>query len=194
MKIIRNEQIAFSNILFDSLFGLVLFFSIDSILDIKNFINLFFYLFSIIVLVHWWLMYKSCDDSYNQEVTDSGLDLIIGIVQVIFIEFIVFASRSSDHLLATKFLIALLAVDLLWAVIWLYVGKWRTKDNDKIQSMEKELKNNIRIDSIGIFAFVIFILLFQFAIPLTFMIGFIILYIGYIFLSFKFKIIDIDIF
>ncbi len=123
MRIIRNEQIAFSNILFDSLFGLVLFFSIDSILDIENPASLFFYLFTIIILAHWWLMFKSCDDAYNEEVTDSALDLIIGVIQVIFIEFIVLASRSSDYLLAIKFLIALLLVDLLWAIIWLYVGK-----------------------------------------------------------------------
>ena len=194
MRIIRNEQIAFSSILFDSLFGLVLYFSIDSILEIKNGTFLFFYLFSIIILVHWWLMFKSCDDAYNEEVTDSALDLIIGIVQVIFIEFIVLASRASDYLLAARFILALLFIDLLWATIWLYVGKWRTKDDSKIQSMEKELKNNIKIDLIALVAFVVFMLIFQTLIPLAFIIIFVLLYIAYIILSFVYKIIDIDFF
>lgn len=194
MKIIRNEQIAFSSILFDSLFGLVLFFSIDSILDIKNFPNLFFYLFSIIILVHWWLIFKSCDDAYDQEVTDSALDIIIGIVQLVFIEFIVMASRSSDYILATKFFIALLLVDLLWAIIWLYVGRWRSEDIVKIHSMENELKNNIKIDLITLFVFLVFYVFFQYSLPLVFIIGFIALYISYIYLSFKFRIINIDIF
>ncbi len=194
MRIARSEQIAFSSILFDSLFGLVLFFSIDSILDIKNPTSLFFYLFSIIILAHWWLMFKSCDDAYNEEVTNSALDLIIGVVQLIFIEFIVLASRSSDYILATKFLLALFIIDLLWAVIWLYIGKWRTADISKIHLMEKELKYNILIDSIAVVLFLLFMFFFQSFMPIFFVIGFVIIYLIYIILSFKYKIIDIDIF
>ena len=194
MKIIRDEQISFSSILFDTLFGLVLYFSIDSILEIKNITALFFYLFGMIILIHWWIMFKASDDAYSEEVTDSGLDLIIGIIQVIFIDFIVLASRSSDYILATKFLIALLAVDLLWAIVWLYVGKWHTKDTLKINLMEKELKNNIKIDSIAFILFILFLTIFQFTTFLFFMIGFIVIYLVYIILSFRYKIIDIDIF
>ncbi len=194
MKIIRNEQIAFSNILFDTLFGLVLYFSIDSILDIKNYTSLLFYLFGMIILIHWWIMFKASDDAYSEEVTDSGLDLIIGIIQVIFIDFIVLSSRSSDYILATKFLIALLSVDLLWAIVWLYIGEWHTKDIVKINLMEKELKNNIKIDSIAFILFILFLIIFQSVAFLFFIIGFILIYIIYIILSFKYKIIDIDFF
>ncbi len=60
--------------------------------------------------------------------------------------------------------------------------------------MEKELKHNIKIDLIAFTSFIAFYLLFQSLIPLIFIIGFALLYLGYIVLSFKHKIIDIDIF
>ena len=43
MKII--EQIEFSSVLFDTLFGLILFFSLDSFLEIKGIAPFIFYLF-----------------------------------------------------------------------------------------------------------------------------------------------------
>jgi hypothetical protein len=194
MRIKRSEQIGFSSILFDTLFGLVLYFSIDSILDIKGFTNLFFYLFSIIIVVHCWLLFKSCDDAYEDEVTDSGLDILIGIIELVLIEFIVLSSRVSDYISATIYLIILLCSSLVWAYVWLRIGKWRTTDQAKINQMEKELKNTIKMDLIAISAFIIYAFLFPFLSPLCFVIGFVLLYIGYIILSFKYNIIDIDIF
>ena len=71
MRIKKGQQIEFSSVLFDTLFGLVLFFSIDSFLDIKDPLHFVFYLFSIIILVHRRLFFKAADDAFDEEVTDS---------------------------------------------------------------------------------------------------------------------------
>ncbi|HRY91580.1 MAG TPA: hypothetical protein P5229_04545 [Candidatus Gracilibacteria bacterium] len=70
------QQIEFASVFFDTLFGLVLYFSLDSFLDITDPVHFIFYIFSAIILVHWWLIFKSCDDMFDKEVTDSALDLI----------------------------------------------------------------------------------------------------------------------
>jgi len=194
MQIKKFEQIQFSNILFDSLFSLVLFFSMDSFLDIKNPLHFAFYLFSIIILIHWWLCFKAADDAFDEEVENSGLDLIIGIIELVFIQYIVLMARSFDYLHATIFLITLLAMDLLWAIIWRYIRKWHTNDQKKIATMKVELTSNIIINIIILAAFIVFILMFPFLPALAFISGFILLYLIYIALSFIYKIIDINIF
>ena len=196
MKIKIDEQVGFSSLLFDTLFGLVFYFSIDSVLDIKEPINLVFYLFSIIILVHWWLTYKSCDDAYGKDVSDSVLDLFIGITQLMLIEFIVLTSKSFDYILTTKFLLALIFVDLIWGIIWFYIGKWRSKNILEAHFKDKELKNNIKIDLIGLIIFMLLLLLSYYFLlsSILFVSIFIAFYVVYIVCSFRYKIIDIDFF
>ncbi len=194
MRIKRGQQIEFSSILFDTLFGLILYFSIDSFLDIKNPLHFIFYLFSIIVLVHRRISFKAADDAFDEEVTDSGLDLIIGIIQLVLIEYIVLSARSAEYITTGRFLIVLLTLDIVRTIVRRYVGKRHTTKKEKIKTMEKELHNNLIIDSIALVVFLIFVLLSPLLSALTFVIGFIGLYIGYIILSFRYKIIDIDIF
>ena len=89
---------------------------------------------------------------------------------------------------------ALLGVDLIWTIIWLYVGKRRHEDKEKVRSMERELKNNLKLVIVGILMFTILIAFAQFLSPLIFIIGFIVLYSIFIVLSFRNKIVDIRIF
>jgi len=194
MKTAIGQQIEFSSVLFDTLFGLILFFSIDSFLDIKDPLHFIFYLFSLIVLIHRRLIFKSCDDAFDKEVTDSGLDIIIGIIELILIEYVVLMARGFDTVSTAYFLLALLGVDLIWTIIWLYVGKRRHEDKERIKSMERELQNNLKLVIAGIIMFTILIAFAQFLSPLLFIIGFIVLYSVFIVLSFRNKIVDIKIF
>jgi hypothetical protein len=192
MKII--QQIGFSTILFDSLFGLILFFCLDSFLEIKGVFPFVFYLFSIIILVHWWLVFKSADDAFEEEVTDSAVDLVFGIIYIILIEYIILNAKTFAITSATWFLIALLAVDFLWALIWRYVGEWHTKNKEKVKSMEKELDHNIVVDLVMIALFALLALSSAYLSPAPYIISFIVLYIVYIIITFKTKIIDLRIF
>lgn len=190
----KTQQIDFSSVLFDTLFGLVLFFSVDSFLEINDPLNFIFYLFSIVIIIHWWLIFKSTDDMFEKEVTDSGLDVVIGIIELIIIEYIVLTSRSFDYIQAGWFLAALFSIDLIWTIIWRYVGKWKTTDLEKIKSMENELNNNLKILVSGLAAFLILLFFAHLLLPINFVCGFIVLYLAYIILTFKYKIIDINIF
>ncbi len=190
----KIHQIDFSSVLFDTLFGLVLYFSLDSFLEIQNPIHFVFYLFSIVILIHWWLMFKSVDDMFDNEVTDSGMDIIIGIIELVLLDYLVLTSRSFDYMRTGWFLVALLLVDLLWTMIWRYVGTWRTADLQKIKSMENELDRNLKALVIGLFLMSIFTILSPIVSPVIFVTGFMGSYIVYIALTFRYKIIDIKIF
>lgn len=192
MKII--QQIEFSTVLFDTLFGLILFFCLDSFLEIRGVLPFIFYLFSVVILVHWWLVFKSADDAFNEEVTDSAVDLLFGIIYIILIEYIVLNAKLFATTTATWFLVSLLIVDLIWALIWRYVGKWHTENKEKIKCMEKELDHNIQINSIMILVFIFLIIIAQFLSPALYIFGFIILYLIYIIITFQKKIIDLRIF
>lgn len=192
MKII--QQIEFSTVLFDTLFGLILFFCLDSFLEIKGILPFIFYLFSIIILVHWWLAFKSADDAFDEEVTDSVVDLAFGIIYIILIEYIIINVKLFALTITTSFLVGLLAVDLIWALVWRYVGKWHTKDKNKIKCMEKELNHNILVNSIMIAVFTFLLIMAQFLSPGLFVFCFIILYLAYIVFTFQSKIIDLRIF
>jgi hypothetical protein len=54
-------------------------------------------------------------------------------------------ARGFDTLSTAYFLLALLGIDLVWTIIWLYVGKRRHENKEKIKNMEKELKNNMKL-------------------------------------------------
>src|SRR5665647_1639557 len=120
MEIKENQQINFSSILFDTIFGLIIFFSLDSILDVKGTTNFIFYIFTLIIVVHWWLIFKSADDAFAEEVTDSAADLVFGIIYVILLEYVVLYSKTANFKISTAFLISLLVIDLIWTLTWRY--------------------------------------------------------------------------
>lgn len=195
MRIRETEQIEFSNLLFDALFGLVLFFGIDSFLEINQPLYFIFYLFSIIIVIHWWLEFKAADDAFEKEVTNSALDLIVGIVEIVLIEYIVLMARSYNHIAATIFLISLLVVDIIWTVVWRYIGKWRTTEPGLIKSMEQELDNNLKADLITLVLLILFMLFVAPYISFAgFVVGFILIYLFFIIQTFRLKIIDIKFF
>jgi hypothetical protein len=194
MKIKLTNQVNFSSIFFDTLFGLVLFFSLDSFLEIKDPIQFIFYLVSTIILVHWWLIFKSADDAFESEVTDSAADIVFGIVYIILIDYIILLSDTPKFIQASYFLLALLAVDTIWALVWKNVGHWRTKNRAKIVQMEQELSVTIKVNLLAIVLFTLLVVIGG-MIPLAaYLVGFIVIYALYIVLTFQYHIIDIDIF
>lgn len=188
------QQIAFSSILFDSLFGLILFFGLDSFAEIKGGLPFTFYLFSTIILVHWWLIFKSADDAFSEEVTDSAVDIVFGIIYVILVEYIILSSKVFNVVAATGYLVALLAVDLVWALAWRYVGEWNTKSKPRIKRMEKELGHNIYLNFFTILTFAALAVLSLVISAEIYVLLFIILYSLYIIFTFRTKIIDLRIF
>jgi hypothetical protein len=188
------NQIEFSGILFDTLFGLVLYFSLDSILLIKNPLEFFFYIFSLIILVHWWLLFKSADDAFEKEVTNSGLDIVIGIIEIILIEFVVLYSKTFDYSTVLSFIISLLITDLVWGLIWRYVGNWKTTNKTNIAHMERELDKTIKVDGFILILYTMLLIVFPTLTATESIVLFTAIYLLYIVLTFKSKIIDIKFF
>ncbi len=188
------QQIGFSTLLFDTLFGLVLFFGLDSFLDITSAPHFIFYMFATIILVHWWLTFKSADDAFSGEVQDSTADLLFGIIYLILIEYIILYAKTFQYSMVTWFLLALLSVDLVWALIWRFVGSWDTKKRSAIVIMERELIHNIVINGVAIVLFSILGALHAVLSSASYVLAFVLLYLFYIFLTFKTKILDLKIF
>lgn len=190
----REHQITFSDIFYDTMFGLVIFYAIDGLMDLNGIASFAFYIFSMIIIIHWWLIYKSTDDAFADEVKDSIVDLVIGVTQVILVDYVVLFAKTFNYTVANYFLIALIATDLIWACIWLYVGKWRTKKKSKILAMEKELKSTIMADVILLIALTALGFTSIFLAPEVFVALFILIYSGYMYFTVKFDIIDMKIF
>lgn len=194
MSLNKTNQIDFSSMLFDTLFGLVLFYSFDSILDISDHVQFIFYLFTTIILIHWWLIFRSSDDAYDRDVNDSAVDVLIGVGEIILLEFVTLTSRSANYLQTCHFMIGLLLVDLLWVLIWQHVGKWHTTDSSKINKMERELRGNFKAVVIGLILFIPAALFNSMFSPAAYVAYFIGAYCIFIFCTFRFKVVDINIF
>src|SRR5574337_983720 len=90
------NQLEFSSLLFDTIFGLILFYSFDSLIGIGSAAIMAFYLFSMLILIHWWLIFKSTDDSFSEEVTDSAADIVFGIIYAVVLYYLIQSSRATD--------------------------------------------------------------------------------------------------
>lgn len=187
----KVNQIEFASILYDTLFGLILYFGIDSFLEIKDPVHFIFYLFSNIIIIHWWLIFKSTDDAFGNECSDSIVDLVLGLIYLVLLEFIVLYARTFDYEKSFYFLAALLSVDLFWALIWKFAGKWRTKNRTEINSMEKELSGNIYANVIIMVLMIPLFFLLPYVSAGYFVLIFVLTYILYILLTFEYDIVDI---
>ncbi len=185
------HQVEFSSVLFDTLFGLILFYSFDYFFDVTGILPFIFYLFSMFVLLHWWLLFKASDDLLDEEVSNSALDTIFGILDVILIYYIVLMASRFDVKGVNLFIILLLVSDLLWSLIWRYVGKWQTKSLEKIKIIENELSTTIKINSVAIVLMAVLFFSTAHLTVLHYCIFMMLIYIIFIIATFRFEIADI---
>lgn len=194
MKLTQTQQLEFTTLLFDALFGLILFFGIDAFLEVKDFSHFIFYLSANIILIHWWLIFKSAYDIFGNEVINSATHIVFGIIEIILIDYLILFSTTFQYIAATQYLLALFAVDFIWAVIWRYVGHWQTKDTQRIKAMECELDNNLRANALMIVLFSLLLYFSSFLSSNVYLAAFIAIYLAHIVFTFKKHIIDIRIF
>ncbi|MEK7672685.1 MAG: hypothetical protein AAB373_02260 [Patescibacteria group bacterium] len=194
MKHKIENQLSFSSILFDTLFCLVIYFNIDSFLDMKEPLQIVFYVASLILTVHRWMLLKSAADIYDSEVNNSTLNILFGIVRIVLVEHVALLSKNFEYLDATLILVALTVVDLIWDFIWRFVGKWSVKNYKKIRLMENELNNSILIDTFMLILFSGLALSYNY-IPTVYYVALFLLVLTFgISLSYRFKIIDLKFF
>ncbi len=189
-----ENQVSFASILFDTLFGLIIYFNIDSFLEIKDPVQMVFYIASLVLTVHWWMLLKSAADIYDNEVSNSAINIVFGIVEIVLIEHIALMAKNAEYLNATIILVVLLAVDLVWCLAWRFLGKWSVRDGKKIKIMEKELNYSIYIDVLVLSLFGALAIFGPYFSPAWF-VG---LFSGFllfgIFLAYRYKVIDLKFF
>lgn len=182
--------------LYDSLFGLVLFFSLDAFLDITEPAHFLFYLFSTAVLVHWWMMFKAAEDLFGTEVRETAGHLVFNIGIILLLEFMILNARSGAFIAAAWYLIAALAADLAWAALTLGFHRWKMRDRRRLAAARQELRYIVLTDAVAIALFgALLWLAAALALPaLAFVLGFVTIYLLFIGLSFRFQIIDLKMF
>lgn len=185
------HQVEFSAVLFDTLFGLNLFYGFDSFFEIKEILPFVMYLFSMFILLHWWLLFKATDDLLAEEVSNSALDTIFGLIDIILIYYIILLASKFMYKEMVLFIVLLLLADLLWALIWRFAGKWQTKSFKDIKAKEHELNTTITIDSVIVALFLALFFSFSYLSILQFCLLMVAVYIAYIILTFRFEIADI---
>ena len=190
----KAHQLEFSSILFDTLFGLIIFFNLENFLQIKEPLHFFFYLLSVFIVVHWWLMFKSTDDNYGIEASFSVVDLLMGIGYIVSLAY--FVNFASEFLLvkAVFALVVLFVLELTWSLAWQYIGKWHTKNKNAIKKMEWELNVTIITDVVVLVLLAILWLVGSLISAPVFVGIFLAIYALYVYLTFHYKMISFQIF
>lgn len=144
--VIPEHQTEFSPLLFDVLFGLLLFQSIGWFFALKDAVHFCFFALSLIVIIHWWMKYKSEEEVYGLDVNNSSLDLLFGVVEIVLLEAAVMAATQADYVSATFFFALPLVTEAVWALLWRIFGSWRRSSKPKVQFMERLLERTLLLD------------------------------------------------
>jgi len=185
------NQREFAGLLYDSLYGLVLFFSLDSFLEIRDPAHFVFYLFSTVVVIHWWLMFKAADDAFERGVRDSAVHIVMNVTYILLLEFMILYSKDFSYAKASIFLLAVTLLDVLWSLMVLKVGHWGTKDRGRIAEMRQELRSILVSDAVLAAGLVCLLILSPFVSATAYVGAYVALYVLFMYLTFRFKIIDI---
>ncbi len=194
LKLRVENQIAFSSLLFDTLFGLILYFSIDSFLELDSIYHLIFYVFTLVIVVHWWLMFKAESDVYDEEVSHSVVDLSFGLIFLVLLAYLELLSQVFDYRTSLQVMLCMIGVDLLWTTVWRFVGEWKTKNKEKIKLMEYMLNQNLFASSMCALGYLGLWVVLPHISEFWFLAAYVSIYIIYMFETFRRKIIDIDFF
>lgn len=192
--VIPEHQTEFSPLLFDVLFGLLLFQSIGWFFALKDAVHFCFFALSLVVIIHWWMKYKSEEEVYGLDVNNSSLDLLFGVIEIVLLEAAMLAATQADYVSAAFFIAMPLVTEAVWALLWRIFGSWSRSSKPKVKFMERLLERTLFLDLS--FAALIGGLLMS-SVSLTagqFVAIFAAIYAVYIVLTFVFEIVGLKIF
>ncbi|MEK7546356.1 MAG: hypothetical protein AAB554_04780 [Patescibacteria group bacterium] len=189
--VIHERQSEFSPILFDVLFGLLIFLGIDSFLGLRDAAHVAFYLASMAVILHWWLKYKAADDAYGLEVNGSTLDLLFGICEIALLQMAMLSAAQADYATAIAYFAMPLVLESVWAVLWRFFGTWRHSSAKRARYLEQELDYTIFLNLGTAFALGVIIVLSPLMTVSDLILSFVLAYFIYIALTHRYEIIDV---
>lgn len=143
---IPEHQTEFSPVLFDVLFGLLIFQNIAWFFSIRDAAHFCFFIFSIVLVSHWWLKYKSEEEVYGLDVNNSSLDLLFGVIEIVLLESGLLAAGQGDFVSAAFYFSLPLLTEAAWALLWRIFGTWRRSSKQKVKFMEQLLVRTLFLD------------------------------------------------
>lgn len=144
--VIPEHQTEFSPLLFDVLFGLLLFQSIGWFFAIQDATHFCFFALSLLIVIHWWMKYKSEEEVYGLDTGNSSIDLLFGVMEVVLLEAGMLAATKADYVSAAFFFVLPLVTEAVWATLWRLFGKWKRSSTQKIAFMERLLERTLLLD------------------------------------------------
>jgi len=134
------QQAEFSPILFDMLFGLLIFLAFGALLDLHGTAHFVFYLASIGVVVHWWLKHKAAQELYGHEAANSTLDLLFGIAKIALLQVAMLAAAHEEYVVAVTYFAMPLLIESVWALFRRFFGTWHRSTAKRVRYMEQQLE------------------------------------------------------
>jgi len=190
-EVIHERHSEFSPILFDMLFGLLLFLGFDSFFDIRDAAHLVFYLASTVAVLHWWLKYKAADDAYGLEVNNSALDLLFGIGEIVLLQMAMLAAARAEYAAAITYFAMPLLLESVWALLWRFFGRWKGSSAKRVLYMEQELDDTIFLNLGAAFVLGAIVFLSPFMTVPDVILSFVLAYVIYIAMTHRYGIIDV---
>ncbi len=190
-QVIAERHTEFSPLLFDVLFGLLVFLGINALFDLKGPQSFLFVATSIAIIVHWWLKYKAADETYGLDVGNSTIDLLFGLIEVVLLQLAIIAASRGEIVHAVFYFSLPLLTEAVWALIWRFCGNWRRTTRERVKFMEQQLETTLFLN-LGTAA-AIGALLSNTAVlsPAEFIGGFAVLYALYALLSSYWELVDV---
>jgi len=139
-EVIHAREAEFSPVLFDVLFGLLIFLGIDAFFDLRDAAHFVFYLTSTAVVVHWWLKYKASGDIYGIEVNNSALNLLFGIAEIALLQMAMLAAGHGEYDVAITYFALPMLLESVRALLWRFFGSWRHSSAKRVRFMEQQLE------------------------------------------------------
>lgn len=140
------HQTEFSPVLFDTLYGLLIFLGIAAFFDLKDGAHLAFYLASMAVVVHWWLKRKAADATFGLDTRNSTLDLLFGLAQVALLQLAMLAAADAQYVAAITYFALPLVAESAWALLWRFFGAWGRSSRQRVRYAEQQLEYAIFVD------------------------------------------------
>ncbi len=144
--VVPPHQAEFSPVLFDVLFGLLMFMNLGWLLMFRDATQFFFYIIAIVTVVHWWLKYKSEESAYGLDVQNSTFDLLCGIGELILLAAAVQAAARAEYVVAIFYFSLPLLTEAVWAMLWRVFGSWKRSTRQKAGFLQTLLERTVLLD------------------------------------------------
>jgi len=191
MALKNISQLEFPALLYDSLFALILFFSFDSFLDVDGPAHWVLYVFAMLVVIHWWLMFKAADDVFERGLRESAVGILINIGYLVLLDIILLYAQTFAYREAASVLLGLILLDMVWVIFMLRFERWGRFSSEARRTMQHELRLIIRTDLLAVLPLILLVVAGAHLAAGTFVALLVVIYAVYVTATFKEKIIDI---